>query len=285
MCRISLLGLILCLLTSILFAGPIVTTHGYIPAAASGQAPIWRVQGVPNYVGGTAQDQQYNIDTFWWDDIYPNKNHNVASWTGDVLTDFSAYGSGKLEAESIALGLAPGVSIVGDYELGVFQAGFTEDGYTYPGGTPVYFQGGTPGSGLVFSNVKDRLAVQFFSSDKNDGYVELWVNGEFVTRYDSWCQGWWWLEVTNLNPEAADVVELRTSVQGGPHLNTLNLNASSENWMRVRPGQTGYPQPDDFHVDYVAYTPFELVPEPGSLLLVLSGSAILGWARRRRAQS
>lgn len=266
-------------------AGP---TTGYLGAVsyADSLKTWWHDGGAPT--GTTPNDSI---------DIFPDKNHDVSSFTMTVASPAlqSSYARQLSSTDLYGWQSAPPSygAIYGNFELGD-----TED-YTadpqFPAATigrPLWFYGDGP-SGLVFKDVKDEMLVQFFSSDKNDGFIEVLVDNVLTGRLDTWCQGWWYLQVKDMSPATGPhTVELRTSYDflnghGNPsdHVNTLDLNPTSENWLHKMPGDAGYPIPDDFHIFLVDYNPVE-IPEPATLSLVaLGGLMTAGYIRRKRSRA
>ena len=253
---------------------------------------------------GTYVDLAGSYNTWWHSgpaagDYVPNvKNHQVGQFTETVAPTalVNSYGR-KLTAEEInALGTTPVpyADIFGTYSLGPYQdlSGAT-DHYFPPetAGKPIDFIGTHEASGVRFTDVADEMLVQFLSSDKNDGWIEVVVNDCVVMRLDTWCQGWWYFKLSGLDAETADTVELRTywdeteniSIPS-PHINTLDLKSTSENWMHMLPGDEGYPLPDDFHIFFIAYNPVE-VPEPATLVLLGAGVVAGAWMRRRKRRA
>jgi hypothetical protein len=230
-------------------------------------------------------------------DNKPDKNHDVSSWN-DIVAPPAKVNSYMRRLDSTAI---PGIlksaswgAIFGDYENGAYQDLRGAPDHTFPEGTqgtPLHFHGENQASGVVFYDVKDEMLVQFFSCDKNDGYMEVLVNGVSVDNIDTWCQGWWYFVLSGLGPTAPNTVMLRTrydpightSIES-PHINTLDLDNLSQNWLHRLPGDVDYPKPDDFHIFYIAYN-YVQVPEPATLTLLgvgLAGSAWLRHVRRRR---
>ena len=189
----------------------------------------------------------------------------------------------------------PYANLFGNYYKGDVLDMTAATDYVFPSataGTPFDFQG-TPGpSGIRFTDVKDSMLVQFFSDDKNDGYVNIAVNGVPLINLDTWEQGWWYFVLSGLGP-GPNTVTLSTlwnsdnnSSIPSPHINTVDLNSTSDNWLHRLPGDPGYPNPDDFHVFFIAYDPVS-TPEPATLMLFglgLAGSACLRYMKRRRTK-
>jgi len=231
--------------------------------------------------------------------VFPDKNHDVSSWN-DVVAPPAKVNSYMRRLDSTAmptiLSSVSWGSIFGEYKMGAYQDLRGAPDHFFPEGTqgtPLHILGNNMASGVVFYDVKDEMLVQFFSSDKNDGYVEVLVNGTSVDNIDTWCQGWWYFVLSGLGPTAPNTVMLRTRYDTvrhtsteSPHINTLDLDNGSENWLHRVPGDAGYPKPDDFHLFYIAYNFVEL-PEPATLTLLgvgLAGSACLRYVRRRRVR-
>ena len=266
--------------------------------------------GDPGYVGLGSAPYAGSYATWWHDggapiaglpndtvDVYPDKNHHVGQFTETVLDNASRDSYMRvLQAEQL-VSVLPGASygdIFGQYTLGEFQDLSAATDHYFPPettGRPVHFHGEDGQSGVAFYDVADEMVVQFFSSDKNDGYIEILVNDSVVGRLDTWCQGWWYFKLSDMNPEVADNVVLRTwfnfdnnASYPSPHINTLDLNSNSQNWLHRMPGDADYPTPDDFHIFFVAYD-YVGVPEPATFALVASGIAAIGWLRRRRRRN
>jgi hypothetical protein len=267
-------------------------------------ATWWHDGGAP-YPPGTLNSDA-NDDP---PNVYPDKNHNVSSWN-DVIAPPDQVNSYMRRLDSFniptIMSTAPYGSIFGDYVIGEYQPVLDPDpppnGHIFPEGTqgrPLDFQGDNGLSGLTFTDVKDEMLVQFFSCDKNDGYINVIVNGVSVANIDTWCQGWWYFVLSGLGSTAPNTVTLETRYNfetqtsiPSPHINTLDLNTSSQNWQHYLPTLPGggpnplYPNPDDFHIFYIAYNYVE-TPEPATLTLLglgLAGSAWLRYAKRRRTK-
>jgi len=293
MCRLNIaVTLGVCLFLPAGVFGTLIEDNGYIGP------------GDPGYVGYLP-----SLDTWWHDggpplgpttpddsvDVFPDKNHDVGQFTETVarpsLVNSYARKLGPDELVSMLPTVAWG-DIFGDYWMGEYLdlTGAT-DHYFPPGtaGKPLHFVGDNQASGVRFYDVKDEMLVQFFSSDKNDGWIEIVLNGTVIMRYDTWCEGWWYFRLYDLDPNVADNVELRTwwddvNDNGSIpsiHINTLDLNPNSENWAHLLPTDEGYPWPDDFHIFYIAYNPVQ-IPEPTTMTLVAVGlGGAVYWKRRK----
>lgn len=273
--------------------GALIETFGYIGPGDlgyvdfAGSAATWWHDGGPP-LGPTTPN-----DTI---EVPPDKNHDVGQFTETVASPalVSTYMRHIDAVDMIAtLGAAPWGEAFGEYSLGDFQdlSGAT-DHYFPPEttGTPLHFLGENGPSGVRFFDVKDEMLVQFFSSDKNDGWIEVVVNDEVIARYDTWTEGWWYFRLYDLDPDVADTVELRTRFDNSAgtsipslHLNTLDLNPNSQNWDHLLPGDEGYPSPDDFHIFFVAYN--HVVPEPATLTLLGIGVSGLAYCKKRRMRA
>lgn len=260
---------------------------GYSPPISylASQDTWWHDGGAPT--GTTPNDST---------DVFPDKNHDVASFTTVVasLALQNSYARQLTAADLFGWVSAPPSygAIFGNVELGDPENYTTATDHYFPpetAGQPLWVYGDSQ-SGIVFKDVKDEMLVQFFSDDKNDGFVEVLVDNALIGSFDSWCQGWWYLQVTGMDPATGPhTVELRTSydfanghANGSGHVNTLDLNPTSENWLHKMPGDPGYPIPDDFHLFFVDYNNFVVAPEPATMSLMALGLAAGGWWMRRR---
>lgn len=300
------LALGVCLLFSASASAWVITDNGLVRPAGPGYVPL----GTPGNIGGGVPPTGSYMT--WWHDggpphggtianddcnVFPDKNHDVSSWA-DVIVPTSVVNSYMRRLDSTAI---PGTlasasygDLFGDWVMGDYQDLRSATDHVFPEGTqgtPLHIVGDNQMSGVVFYDVKDALLAQFFSCDKNDGYMEVVLNGVVIDRIDTWTQGWWYFELTGLNPNVADTVMLRTYFDNGAgtsipsaHINTLDLNAGSENWLHRLPGNAGYPNPDDFHIFYIAYNYIE-VPEPATIMLLGTGLAAGAWLRRRRRRT
>lgn len=298
--RSFLLALGVCLFISVGVWGEIIHTYPVPSTSYVVETHDYFAPGDSDTTG-TYVDYAGSANTWWHSgpaagDFNPNvKNHQVGQFT-ETVAPASLVSSYMRELDAAELvAVLPTVSygdIFGSYILGEYQdlSGAT-DHYFPPetAGTPLHIKGNTGPSGLAFYDVADNMLVQFLSSDKNDGWIEIVVNDNVIQRLDTWCQGWWYFTLSGLDPEVADTVELRTYWDPGdntsipsPHINTLDLNSSSENWWHRMPGDADYPLPDDFHIFFVAYNH---IPEPATFVLVGTGLMVGAWLRRRRRRA
>jgi hypothetical protein len=306
-----------CLLLSNVAFGLTLTTSGialpsdsrYVAYGTPGSPPDvaptgsyltwWHDGGAPYLPGNLTTDANDDFNYF------PDKNHDVTSWNQQIAPPSLISSYTRVLDNAQVIVSSPYAHLFGDYSIGGYQDLRSATDHVFPDGTqgaPLEFHGDNGNgsalfnhvSGVTFDDVKDSMLVAFFSSDKNDGFINVMVNGVSIDNIDTWCQGWWYFTLSGMDATAPNKVTLETrynydnsSIIPSPHINTLDLDNTSDNWKHILPGQEGYPYPDDFHIFYIAYNPTSNVPEPVTLTLFglgVAGSAWLRYAKRRRAK-